>query len=376
MADLLVATHITQLEVLLQREIMLGYGLRQTLAALSDLRALASRTLRHLQALRYVTATAAVYQWNGYSTAPDDGVNVIAPTDAGPAGRWLLTTAQATTGYLQAVEIYDGESTAEEIVKRLTGARPGAVVVWDGEEYTAKSTIAGALYSSNPRFDIWCVSENLRPDHEVAVGPGITAEATADPGVNRIVGDLSALLAGNTLGDQPGVKFVEIVDAAREHTSLADRLMVYRLKVRIGITLHNPESDRVPVQTFAVQREIGSLNGRPVFDPQNFIISGLDVPVVSGLTSTPRTGSAVVGGVAVNAAPPAHTFAPSSDVYRDLAADGSITYVTVANGGVEPPVTTNALRIGITVTNATDIVSDVFRAATLATLGDADVFPA
>src|SRR3990167_4915652 len=221
MSDLLVATHLTQIEEALQQEILLAYGRRLTVANLTALRALESAPRNHNE-LAYCTSPALTYKFNRFLTTADNGTTVIAPTDAPTAGRWQRTASAVSTGYLRAVELYSGESTGEEIVKRLAGARPGVVIVFDGETLAPKSGMAGTLYASEMDFNLWCVSSNFRGEYQATIGSAVSAEAsaTADPGANRIVGDLMKQLAGSTLSDQEGVKYIEVARAPRESVSL------------------------------------------------------------------------------------------------------------------------------------------------------------
>lgn len=377
MADLAVTTALTTIEEGLRDRLLLGLGQRFTPAAatVSALRAYASASSKH-HALRYVTAAGYTYRFNRYSTGVDDGDAVIKPTDNPTAGRWLKTTSTVQTGYARAVELYEGESAAEDIIARFA-ARPAIVVVYQGEANTPISQNAGALYDYRPRFAIWMVSSNLRGEHQAATGSQISTEAAADPGANRMLGDVKSLLAGSDL-DVTGVKWVELGAAERAYTSLADRLMVYQLSVEVRATVHIPDESLVTldsVRTFDAQRQLVNLHGDDEFDSDNYLVSGITVPTGTGLTKSVASGSAKINGATVAYAGESRAFAASTDTYRDLGTGGTLTFVERSNGQDEPSVTSGALRIGVTVTDASGVTEDRIIAATLVNFGAVDQIP-
>lgn len=377
MADLSITTALTVIEQALQTALLVALGKCVTTATLTTLRGLASKDRAHGE-LAYCTAAVYRYRFDRYSTAADDGSTVIKPTDNPTAGRWLRTTSTSSTGYLKGVELYEGESAAGEILARLRAKVPSAVIVWEGSENRPISQIPGALYDYRPRFAIWMVSTNLRPEHQAVTGSQITAESTADPGVNRILGDVKAALAGSTLSDQAGIKWVELLGERRAYTSLADRLMVYQLDVEVRATVHRPDTDSYMLddpRMFDVQRQLVDLHDQEEWDGDNYVVSGIAVPTGASLTQTISGGSAYVNATAATYASAAKTFTASRDTYRDLSTAGALTFVEVLNGGAAPAVTTNCLRVGVTVTDASGVVSDRYICATKANFGDVDQVP-
>ena len=79
-----------------------------------------------------------------------------------------------------------------------------------------------------------------------------------------------------------------------------------------------------------------------------------------GLAAAPSAGVAYLAGQLVSSTPGAHTFAPSQDTYRDLDAQGQLTYQAVDVGADPPPQMPGTLRIGLTRTGASSIDSDVY----------------
>jgi len=374
MADLLAATALTQIETLLQREVALAVQKRLTVATVAALRALDSASRTHLEMAR-VTASTAVYYFDRYSTATDDGSTAIKPTDRTTIqpGRWLATISTSSYGYCRQVVLYEGESTPEEIIGRL-GNKPVVVICWQGSSHTPASQIAGSLYDWRPRFDLWVVSSSLRGEHQASTGSQIASEATADPGANRILGDLKTALAGSTLADQPGVKWVEILDEDRVLSSLADRLMLYRLGVEVRCTLHIPDAagDLVALSEMWVQRQVADVHDETEMDEENCVRTGLYVPMGAGLTQTVAAGSARISNATVAVAGAAVTFAANKDTYRDLSAGGAWTFTAVDRGFPEPSQATGVLRVGVTTTDASGVTGDRFLCGTLEDFGAMD----
>ena len=254
------ATALTQIEQALLSTIR-GALLRPLVAAnVAALQALASAARRHGEQA-FTTATTQRWEFDRFSSLPASST-VLVPTDAPTAGRWRLLVSTSSAGYARAVELFEGQATAEAILERFGAVKPAIVIVYDGEANNPISTTPGALYDYRPSFLLWCLSSHLRGEHQTAVGSAITAEAAADPGVNRILGDLKALMAGNRLGPLTGVKYVEIGNGARVYTSQGDRLMVYQLKIEVRAVCHNVDTDLVTLDDpggFYVQRQLADI---------------------------------------------------------------------------------------------------------------------
>ena len=95
------------------------------------------------------------------------------------------------------------------------------------------------------------------------------------------------------------------------------------------------------------------------------VVSGLVMPTSTTLSSTVSEGTSWVLGKRVVTTATTLTFDASSDTYVDLSNTGVFTLAAVANGGAEPAVTANSLRIFKAVTDATAITSVTFLAKTL-----------
>ena len=378
--SLATATATQQLEIALQQFIAFAMRARlATVANVAALRAVATVDLNggstiadEITSLVPVTAEAVCFLWDGYNLGTDDGVNVIQPTDR-PAsgGRWLRTTAALTGGYLQAVRIYQGETTLDEITAKLLGqAAPAVLVKWIEDDHRYGGGDPGGVYKYVPTFELWASSKNLRADNSALIGSRIATEAAADPGVHRIIGDLKVLFAGPNLGID-SVDFCQIGKSSPVLQQLSERRFIHKLVVKVYATLQNPDLDDVTPSEMTLQPTIGQLDASADnFDPANYVISGLTVPVASGLTQTVAAGEAIILGVDVTPTATANTFTASSTTYRDLSNTGAWAFVTVPLGEDEPAVTANSLRIGVTTTDANNVTDDYIVAATRANLGN------
>jgi hypothetical protein len=93
----------------------------------------------------------------------------------------------------------------------------------------------------------------------------------------------------------------------------------------------------------------------------NGVYSGLVLSPTSGwasLTATITAGTSYINGRRVSTSSQAdHAFTASKDTYVDLDKNMNFTYPEVANGGAEPAVTANSLRIMKVVTDATKVTA-------------------
>ena len=353
-----------------------GLGKCITVATLAALRAIPFAGVKDGKRA-FVTAAGYRYRFDRYSTASDDGSTVIKPNDAGSTGRWLVTVSTSGTGYLKAVELYEGDVNPEALLARLSGVKPGCVIVYDRDDFTFPSVIAGAAYTNNYEFDVLCISSNLRPEHQVAIGSAIASEAADDPGVNKITSDLAYLLAGNQLGLSPGVKWVEILERKRVSTSnaqqLSDRLMIYGLRIRVYASVELPEEDglTIALNSLSVQRELASRT----WDASNYVTG---VPLIVGLPSSgnqaiPAT-TAKVGGTAVTTTSFGNTFNASLLTYRDLDSAGNFYFIEVPLGAIPPAPLSGRLRVAVTETDASaNVLADSLLCASIGNYGAPDI---
>jgi hypothetical protein len=372
MSDLYLDTAVQSIQRALQRTISRAW--RKRLPPATDLPALRARRawgqsspLRDDGDLIYVTAEGVCFEWSQVTTAADDGASVIKSDDTTGPGRWLRTTEARQTGYLNSVIIHNGDFRPEVVDERIFSQSPCVAIHWIDDEDDAISQAPGALYDSRIRFQIWCVSDSKRPDSEGSIGSSLTSEADIDPGALVSLGRIKKTLAGSRLG-LDGVKYVELRGGSRiESVEDEDRHFVGALgiEVRATITNGNDPAESDSWTELQVQVAAASLRRAAAFDAENYVASGYAVAVGTGLTRTPTAGVAVVNGVSVSSTPDERTFTASRYTYRDLAEDGSLAYVEQVPGEPEPDITAGALRVGVTITDASSITGDFYTATTL-----------
>jgi len=377
-ADLGFKTALSQIEVALQRTILLAYGARTTHADAAALRAALTSTKIHHNQIAYVTSLGLAFYFDRFSTSTDDGTTVIRPSDNPSAGRWLVSTSAVTSGYLKAVKLYEGEVSEDQMLAWLFGQVPSAIIVWEGDRYEVKSVVAGALYRYVPEFSIWACSRNLRGEKQGALGayasgPLVASEQTTDPGVNRIIGDLRYALAGSALG-QDGVDWVEIVSADRVLSSATtERGHVYRLRVRVYATLHNAEEsaagslDYINVNWEHANQFGGpggiSYDGTPA-DPPEALDTYITAPAylsmsINGLVGNVTGGPIVIGGVTVTAAAITNYAQPVQTVsYRYVSEDGEWTQIETNPGDPVPATPTGYVLVGVSESDLERITID------------------
>lgn len=384
MADLGIRTALSQIEVALQRAILLAFGTRTIHATAAALRtAFASSKLHHNQ-VAYVTAIGYAFTFDRFSTSTDDGTTVLRPSDNPTAGRWLVSTSTTSTGYLKAVKLYEGEVSEENMLTWLFGQVPSAIVVWEGEQYETKSMIPGALYRYSPEFSIWACSRNLRGEKQGALGayasgPLTASEQTTDPGVNRIIGDLRFALAGQDL-DQDGVDWCEILGSDRVlSSSTMERGHVYRLRVKVYASLHNTDRDDASNPAHDLDRidvawrhASGTGADGEEYADTHITAAAYLAAAASGLNWTVTGGTIYIDGAAVTAATLNHSQSANTVAYRFVDAAGAWTVTETAIGAERPTTPTGEVLVGVTETNASAVVIDRVVAPWLYAMGLTD----
>lgn len=354
---------------------VLRLGLMSRGPAVADIAALRAAPVVTAKdgALRYVTAAANLFEWAPASTLADDGVNVVQPTTPPKPGlvngRWLRVSHPSTfgphagrplqsrpTGYVPAVVLYQNEDDDKPIVE-VFGQTPAILVEWLGDDPRARSQYAGALYWDEHRLLVTCISQCLRPSPGALLGSILSGEALKDPGAHRMIGDVRYLLAGVQTGD-PGIESIEIGPAHIVEISLGQRLVVASAEVLVRTSWTIPDEDLEAMAWQVDPKHPTTFEDDDAFDPLNYVASGYTVQQGPGLTRTPAPGAAFINATVVSSAPGSKTFTASRDTYRDLKPDGDLVYTEVLVGAPAPPRTSGWLRLGVTRTDASDIVLD------------------
>lgn len=387
---------LAEIEQALVRALRLGLCERLTFADTIEARAFnglgPSGTHRiPTDRLAYVTGAGYAYEWSPTSTATDGGGSgsaVIKPSDIAPSapGRWLRTSSTVSSGYIKAVNYWQGETARQEFQSRIYAAQPSVAVVWEGSDHRSRSTIPGAIYDYPVTFSVWCVDNNLRPNYQAMFGPTHTGDS-AHPGVISILGDVKSVLAdenkktyiaGSTtsgiLGLGGGVKVVQLGAEAMEDADLAERVMVLSLSVTVVASVENPDeaSEHFTATSVYMQPNLTELHDQTELDADNCVIEGLAFTPGASLTAAPSNGAAMIAGVEVwsPSGPPAHTFTAERDTYYDFKTDGTFVYKPTMRDGAAPSVTANAIRVGVVTTDSLGIVSARYIAAVSGPFGD------
>lgn len=371
-----IRTAVVQIETAILEALRLAYFYRypesQTLSELSQ------RDAFKLLAgsLMFVVTEGVCYRWEPASLLPVLSPYVVAPVALGDAGngRWIRESSSLTlghdfrrplhtvrTGYAKYVGVYQGED--DEMLERLYGQAPAFLLEWTRNDLESVGMRHGMVYEFDVSFVVHVLSRNLRDGADAAIGTDVPADAgtTPAPGLHRMLGDVQYLLAGSRLGLEPGVKFASIDGAAQiVETDLAQRWFRAELPLTVRASVHLMDEDLFDDPEVWVARKDAGTAGHDPIDLSNYVAEGLRFAPAPGLTGTPSPGVSYVGGQLVISAPPPHTFPASSDSYRDLRPDGSLAYRSVPNGSEPPPVTSGAMRIGVTVTDQTRIVADSY----------------
>lgn len=96
----------------------------------------------------------------------------------------------------------------------------------------------------------------------------------------------------------------------------------------------------------------------------DFVFTGLTIPDTANLSSTTTTGTAYINGVRVVKGATAKTYTASKDTYVDVSDNGVYTYGEVSNGGAEPSVAANSIRIAKVTTDSSQIQESTDRRVT------------
>lgn len=103
-------------------------------------------------------------------------------------------------------------------------------------------------------------------------------------------------------------------------------------------------------------------NGAGLFDANNKLtgpsLPAYQVRLSRGLVQTLRGVSATIGGAARSSTQVSRAFAPSVATYRDLKSDGTWSFTETAVDAAAPPVSAGALRVGVCVTSAVNVIQD------------------
>lgn len=371
-----VETLIADIEAALVRLIRLGLGYRYpTKATTSELAALNIAVLPD-GALCRVTGSG-LYEWLTTSTATADGSNVIAST-AQPTGktngRWVKVStdwtwgiggqnlADKTTGYLRAVEPYVSDDADEEALTRVFGNLPAVCVGFTGDDPQSVDMQPGTFYRDELTFNIAILTKNFRPSPAATQGSPFSAEAASDPGAYRIIGDLRKLFMSNAA--EPGIAGVERLVIGRAELAFESedrRVYGWSFDLNVRASFYLDEEDGEDAWSIVAQPvDTAPAPDSTRFDESNYVISGAGLVegYSSGLSRTIAAAVAKIDGATVTADAESVTFDANKDTYRDLDEEGAWHFTAVDTEAAEPTLATGRLRIGVTRTDGSGVVSD------------------
>lgn len=375
MPPLTVINHRTQVEDRLIDTLRLAFKERRVAADVAALAALdvalEGALLFEDGALCYVTAENCVFVlslYSGAAASADVVVPATLPSNYARA-RWLRSSnplnfgpnynaplRRRAAGYCKAVEIFNGQGSTDEAMEQVLAQRPAMWLQWTGDQPRPQSAgYPGAYYKNTLDFQIMVVSECNREGPWTMWGSPYSAEASDDPGIDRMIGEIRKVLAGSRLG-LDGVERTEIGAARILSEDNGRRLFIATVDIEVRVYFYIPDEDLV-ANRIDVQPELVD-TGAEQFDPMNYIAEGYQVTAGPGLSFTYPSGIAMIEGAAVTSTPDPKTFTAEMDTYRDLNPDGTFTYQEVPVGYAAPPLTEGAMRVGVTTTDATDIVQD------------------
>lgn len=370
-----VETLIADVESALVRLIRLGLGHRYpTKASVAELSTLSTAVLLD-GALCYVNG-AGLYEWRTTSTATADGVEVVASA-AQPTGktngRWhrVSTTwtwgaggqnlAQKTSGYLRTVEPYSSDDADEEALTRVFVNTPAVLVGFTGDTPESVDMTPGTFYRDVMTFNLAILTKSFRPSPAATQGPQFSAEAAADPGAYRIIGDLRKLIMSNA--PDPGIPGVERLEIGRVELAFENedrRVYVWSMELRVRASFYLDEEDGESAWSIAAQpADTAPEPDASAFDARNYVISGCSLVegYGPGLGRTIAAAIVKVNGSVVTADALAVTFDTGKDTYRDLDADGW-HLSAVETGAAAPALADGRLRVAVTRTDGSGVVFD------------------
>ena len=362
---------IGDVEAALVRLVRLGLGVRFVSADLAALSSLGVAGASDGE-LRFVTSAGAVFEWLPYSTATADGSDVVAPA-APPAGkvngRWARVStswaygaggqnlANRSAGYLRSVEAYSSDEGTDAALDKVFGRTPSVLIQFTGDDPQPLSNLPGTFYKNVLAFQLLVVNANLRGVSAGTQGSRVAADA--DPGAYATIGQIRKLICGVTPDSGiDGVERIEIGPARLEFEDSERRMFVHSLAVTVRASFSIEDEDLAAAEIWADPHLAGA-GPSGSFDRQNYVASGCDLDHSDdAFVFVVRAGIAVASGVSVATADTAHTFAPG-DTYRDLAPDGTWTFVSVPLYSDPPPVTPGCLRVAVTRADAERVFADL-----------------
>lgn len=369
-------TAATQIERALVDRLSLAYQERRPpVASLAALRALETKYVAHRD-LIYVEDAGVCYRWLDTANDPDNNLSVIRADDL-DVGRWVRCEDQALyaprgyeyarplcqipTGYVRAVQLYEGEASLDRAMQQILEMRPAMLVRWTRTAREQRS-LAPALYRTTYSFEVMCISYGARAGTDSMYGSDLPAEALDDPGLNQMLGDASDALVGASdfaatgyWHITQGVDVVQPLEDVILQEHLAQRLFLGVTRLRLVAYLHRPDRDAYPLTVLGVTTQHAP---RVIESLDNVLLDGYHIWPAPSLVVQVQHGQAKVGGRLVASGPAPMALPANAEVYRDLRQDGTFLWQAVDVGATAPAQTAGTLRVGKTTTDGSGVVLD------------------
>ncbi len=364
-----IRTATTDVQDAIVRALELAYLRRYPESA--DLTALALVDSEKLpdRALVYVQSEGVVYRLSKASTLS------VALPDIVPAagnGRWLRQTSTMTMGpnyfapiyrvrygVVNAVEAFQGDMS--EFLDRLMGQRPAFGVEVIEDDLQLRAQRQGSIYDAKWKVIIHATTFNYRHGSDALYGSDVADDSgiASERGIYRLMGDARYLLAGTDLGLGLCIKFASIDGNGRlVEKQLGQRYFRGEIDLTVHGTVQILDEDLFPAWSANIERfDTGTPDGR-TFDRANFVAQGMRITPQPGLMGVPAAGVVYLDSQLISVSPGLHTFTANRDTYRDLLPSGRLVYTDTEVGAQPPTQPAGSLRIGVTRTDASNIIGD------------------
>lgn len=316
----------------------------------------------------------ASYRWSQESVAADNGTTVIKPDDITFSGRWIAWTStirfspqvggdsfllhEIPQGPLERVIVLNKSMDGAEISALISGQVPSAMIEATDDIPEDMTLDTGYRWDTRYEFTVSVIAQNLRDRRQSTHG------STLDPsiGANLLDGFIKALFGGtNITPEESGIRNIQVGRGMNWYSTEAQRRVIRSRGFTIQATEANPQAPNEvgPAQEVDAQAELTDLGDHAdeSFDISNYVSGGMTVGLGPGLTKTVTAGTAQLAGLTVTYAGQLKTFTASVDTYRDLLPNGSMVFVEAAFDQ-DVAVTPNAMRVGMTRTDGSGVLSD------------------
>ena len=392
-----IRTGATSLEVTLRDTVLYALGYRlPAVADVAGLRAIVTagaatsqRKDTNLVNIEVADVVQKAFRWSSTSIDPDDGSDVIQPDDVTAAGRWLSWTSplrfaptqggdsmylhEVRQGPLRNVIVLDKYMEQAVLERLIFGQVPSVAISVSSDGPADMLQATGWKWDNRYRVTVEVVAQSLRDERQAAQDP--------DRGANAIDGWIWSLLAGSQLyAVENSIRNVQVGPASNSFSEGGQRRVVRTREYVIQATVIDPPApnDFGPLDEIDVQPDMTDLDDQPAYSTTDMVTLGCDVvlPINGGLAADIEAGTALIGGTVVTYnGESGHLFSASKDTYRDLDSAGVFHFVEANVGDAPAAPAVGRLRVGVTRTDSSDVISDRYVAQIAIPYGDTYSYP-